>query len=103
MESYDVQRYVEEAASEVGMEIVREFRIGRVDNPEYEKFLKRLQKQRYPYLEEAMGDHVFNDQGFLRDMIGDYIYGQENKKEILDDLSRNQHYAKVVAAIRKEA
>jgi len=45
------------------------------------------------YLKEALADELYNDVDTLVDMIGDQIYGLDNREELLDYCLEHGHTA----------
>jgi hypothetical protein len=53
-------------------------------------------------IKECLTDVIYDDPEFLADMIGDYIYGEANREEMLEDLEAyGSNYREAVAMLRE--
>jgi hypothetical protein len=98
MNADEVEQYVQAAAGEIGYDIAQSF----TDNPkyvepEYRDYLVKAKKNGCTDLGGALAEHIYNDAGVLQDLIGDYIYGQPNREEILDAIEKQAFTAMEIA------
>jgi len=100
MNAHNVDQYLQSAAGEIGYGAVAAIEFGYAE-PEVKKALDAFVKSggEAEYFGEVYADQIYNNVDFQVDMIGDQIFGEPNRAEILDGLERQ--YPKAVAILRK--
>lgn len=90
MRASNVVQLIENAASEYGNGLAAQYK----KNPKYveEKYRKFLDVgvrngARDSDLGEILADHIYDDIGFVQDLVADAVYNSPDKEEVLDDLS----------------
>ena len=99
MDAYEVDQYLQSAAGEVGYAAVDAIKNNYAEPAMIKSYKAFVDFGGDPrFFGEVYADQVYDDVDFQVDLIGDQIYGLENRDEILDELERN--YAKAVAILR---
>ena len=65
------------------------------------KHIEKLKKEGVTDIAGRLGDDFYNDEELLFSLIGDYIYGQPNREQILDDLAKDPHFVNIVEKLRR--
>jgi len=97
MDPHEVYNFIQTAAGDVGQSQAQQFNeYGPIAvDEEYAKLMEKLLKDGVPpiFLGDHLADYIYNDVGFLQDMLGDRIHGESNREEILDYLENIGHTA----------
>ena len=101
MNVQDVENYLQSAAGDVGYAAADSLKQGWAEDAVVKSYNNFIGQGGDPqYFGEVYSDQVYNDPGFQKDMIGDYIYSEPNRDELLDGLE--QQYPVAVATLRDQ-
>lgn len=97
MDPAEIYDFVQTVASEIGYEQAQcfnDYGPSAIDG-NHAKYMKQCLKNGTDrqFLGEMLADHIYDDAGFLQDIIGDRIFGEPNRTEILDYLDSVGHTA----------
>ena len=82
MNSREIVNYVEIAAGESAYEMYSEYKsTGQVWDEKFSKAIKEMKSKRVKDIGGALADKIYNDKGFLCDMIGDKVYESGSNKD----------------------
>ena len=102
MTSGEVRNWFETACGEMGYQKADEYASGHLHKEDADfKKIKKAVKNGVRDIGGWLGDEYFNDKNMQRDLIGDHIYGEPNKKEILEELQKDSTYRVVATEMLK--
>ena len=96
MTAQDVEQYLQNAAIEIGREAkkaVKGYYAGEDEANSYNEFIQFSDPQ---FFDEYYADETYNDTRFQVDMIGDFIYNDVDRTEILEELGKQSCFAEAV-------
>jgi len=91
MSAREIKKYAEDAVGDISSDLVQEFKTnGKCSDPEFTTELKKLKKNGVSDLVGALADHMYNQESFLEDMLGDKIYesapDEEGRLKLVSEL-----------------